>query len=381
MFEAAQHLFRVAALFQLRQGPLQLLVGQLGALAPVVTQHPHGPLFAAAAVVAANRLVDQGAGLLGGFLAGAHVFLDRLLEVIHGVQIDVVQFADFRLDVAGHGDIHHEHRPVAAALERPLHGALAQHRQRRGGAGNQNIRVFQRHRQLFQADAAPAHLGGQLVGARLGAVGDHDFMHLLLFQVPGHQLDHFAGADQQGAALLQVGEDMPGERHRRVGHRHRVGADAGFRADALGHREHVLEHPAQLAVDQPRLVGAGVGLAQLAENLRFAEHHGIQAAGHPHQVLQGFFVPVGIKDPPQGLHRHAPGLRQPLPEIRRFAVDQAVHFGTVAGGQQRRFADTGKLAQGNQGVIRLSGGKCQLLAQLHIRGGVINADCDEIHKK
>ena len=54
------------------------------------------------------------------------IFPDHALEVVDGVQIDVVQLGDLGFDVARHGDVHHEHRPVLARLERALDRALAE---------------------------------------------------------------------------------------------------------------------------------------------------------------------------------------------------------------------------------------------------------------
>ncbi|MNH38289.1 hypothetical protein D3C78_591450 [compost metagenome] len=50
------------------------------------------------------------------------------MQVIDGVEIDVVQFSDLRLDVAWYGDIDHENRFVPAQLQCTFHRALAQDR-------------------------------------------------------------------------------------------------------------------------------------------------------------------------------------------------------------------------------------------------------------
>ena len=51
-------------------------------------------------------------------------------EVVDRVEVDVFELLDFGFDVARHGQVDHEHRPVLAGLERALDGAQADERQR-----------------------------------------------------------------------------------------------------------------------------------------------------------------------------------------------------------------------------------------------------------
>ena len=51
-------------------------------------------------------------------LARLQVFLDDLLEVVHSVEVDVIELRDLGCDVARHGDVDHEDRAMSAALQR-----------------------------------------------------------------------------------------------------------------------------------------------------------------------------------------------------------------------------------------------------------------------
>ena len=53
----------------------------------------------------------------------------------------------------------------------------------------------------------------------------------------------------------------------------------------------------QPAADRAAVLGGGVGGLELAQNLRLAHHHGIQAGGHAEQVVDGVaaFVPVEVR--------------------------------------------------------------------------------------
>ena len=79
-----------------------------------------------------DLVVDDFLGLLGGGLARTQIFLDDILQIVHRVQIHILQFSHRRLDVARHRQIDHEHRPAAALFQT---GAHLRRRQQQTGAG------------------------------------------------------------------------------------------------------------------------------------------------------------------------------------------------------------------------------------------------------
>ncbi len=165
------------------------------------------------------------------------------MQVVDGVEIDIVQLADLRLDVPRHGDVNHKHRLVLAPLQRLLYRALAEDRQLTGGGADDDVAVVQLFRDIGKQDCLRPQLRRQRTGALEGTVGDDDFLHALLVQVARHQSDGFASADQQRLAALQVAEDLPRQADRGEGHRHRVLADGGVGPHGLGRAEGGLEQP------------------------------------------------------------------------------------------------------------------------------------------
>ena len=97
-------------------GLAQLIVANpLGMLA-VGLEHIHCGQLAQALHEILGPGGDQLLGGLGSTLTALEVFRDHLVQVVDGVEIDIIQLADLWLpDVPRHGDIDHEHRLVRAA--------------------------------------------------------------------------------------------------------------------------------------------------------------------------------------------------------------------------------------------------------------------------
>ena len=108
------------------------------------------------------------------------------------------QARDLGLDVARHGQVDHEHRAVAARLQRALDGAQADDRQRTGGAGHHDVELGQARRQVGQAHRLGAEARRQLLAALERAVGHrHRASAARAAKWVADQLDHLAGADEQ----------------------------------------------------------------------------------------------------------------------------------------------------------------------------------------
>ena len=149
-------------------------------------------------------------------------------------------------------------------------------------------------RDLFERHHLGAELLGQQLGPLQGAVGHHHLGDVLFAQVAGHQFDGLAGTDQQHLGLGEIGEDPPSQAHRGKGHRHGAGADLGIGAHPLGHREGFLEQTLQRPLHRLGLLGMGVGLLDLPQDLRLSQHQGVEPAGHPHQMADRLLVLVPV---------------------------------------------------------------------------------------
>ena len=175
----------------------------------------------------------------------------------------------------------------------------------------------------------------------------------------------------------------PGERflrqaHRSRGHRDRVGADPGIGTRALGGGEGVLKQAIQRAAEGAGIARAGPGLLHLAEDLRFAQHHRIEASGHPEQVPHG----VAIAMPVQIGMQVVAAVRmdgQPFGQRLAIVVGLCIQLGAVAGGEQDRLVHLRQRAQRCQRGSQRIRGERHLLAQGDRRGLVVDAEDVQAH--
>ena len=229
-------------------------------------------------------------------------------------------------------------------------------------------------------DLAPK-MGSQLFAALQGSVGDHDRFGLARRKMGRTQLDHLAGPDKQDPDLREVFEQLARKPHGRGCHADRMGADFGGRAHLLGHGKRTLEHLAQGGAQGARLFGRTHGVLQLAEDLRLAQHHGIEAAGHTEGVARRHAVFEGVGMGAQHCGRNATRLGQPVQRRLQFGVfTGTIDFRPVAGGDNCRFRLTGQgLAQSVQRGLDLFGGEREPAAQIERRGGVVDAEGPDCH--
>ncbi len=319
------------------------------------------------------------ASLRGGG-ARAAVVVDHLAQVVDAVQVDVGQFAHAGLDVARHRDVDHEHRPAFARRHRMLDHGAGHDRLARGGGGNHDVGFGQMLRQVGQRDRVTAVAAGQLLRGFQRAVGDDDPARLLFGEVARGQFDGVAGADQQHAGLLEVGKHLLGQAHRGERDRHRVRADAGVGAHALGHREGVLQQPVHRRLQCLRPACQLVGVLHLAEDLRLAQHHRVQPGGDAEHVAYRVVFIVPIQELIQFAGSQMMMTTQPrLRDVLRARRHADIQLGAVAGGQDHRLFHAGFVGQLVQGFARGVRVERHLFAQADRRGEVIEAEGDQRH--
>jgi hypothetical protein len=147
--------------------------------------------------------------------------------------------------------------------------------------------------------------------------------------------------------FAQVFEQLAGQPGGRCGHADGVRADLGGTAHLLGHRKAALEQLVQRGAQRAGFVGQAHRLLHLAEDLRLAQHHGIEPAGHAEGVPRGVVPVHHVGMLAQVLGAHAALLGQPVQrrlQQRRHAVagrrrcaQRQVQLGAVAGGDDGRF--------------------------------------------
>ncbi|CUJ48692.1 Uncharacterised protein [Achromobacter xylosoxidans] len=282
---------------------------------------------------------DDGLGLHHGGAAGVGAGLDQAAQVIDGIQVDVVQAADLGFDVARHGQVDHHHGTVAAQARGPFHHPQTEDGQGAGRTGDHHVEFGQALGQVRQLHGAGREPVGQQLGALGRAIGHHHAARTLRGEVGGAQLDHFARADEQRAGLVQVAEHAFGQAHRGGGHGHRLRADGGLRTDFLGHREGALEHLVQQRAERTGFASRAHGVLHLADDLGFAQHHGIEPAGHAEGVAHGVVLLVAVQMRAQRAGIEPVVLGQPRGQlVGHVAIGGAIDFGAVAGRQDGGFA-------------------------------------------
>jgi hypothetical protein len=139
--------------------------------------------------------------------------------------------------------------------------------------------------------------------------------------------------------------------------------------------------------DGPYFAGDGVGLFDLAEDLRLTYDHAVERAGHAEEVAYGFalaeFVEVGLDVAGQdgevfveeaeevgfGLGLGGCGFAG--------VVLEGEELDAIAGGEDETFADAGLVEEGAGGVGEAGGGDGEAFAHLDGRGVVVDAEQDE----
>ena len=150
----------------------------------------------------------------------------------------------------------------------------------------------------------------------------------------------------------------------------------------LADRQGALRQFVQRPADGVVRLGGGVRTTHLPEHLLFADHRGIQAAGHREQVLDGRFGIAHVGVFGEVAQAHAGMLREHLPDDRKPAVeglDDGVDLDAVAGGQHHGLGHQRRLQHllDDLGLFGLVG--AQLLQDRHRRAAVRNPEKQHAH--
>ncbi|MCY1533162.1 hypothetical protein D9M68_684750 [compost metagenome] len=158
-------------------------------------------------------------------------------------------------------------------------------------------------------------------------------------------------------------------------------ADLGGGAHFLGDRERALEQLVERAAERAGGFGRAHGVFHLAEDLGFAQHHGVEPAGHAKGVARGFVVVQGVGVRAQQGGGHAAALGQPAEGVvERDVLGGAINLGAVAGRDDRgldlRVAAVAgeRAAQAVQRRGDLVERERETTAQIERRGRVVQAE-------
>src|SRR5882672_6595718 len=305
-YERLQRLVRFAALVERFGGCMHQLVGEaagkrpqhrLGVVAPGEHAHRALDLEAPRFLCGLAQLTDERHhfarlhpmqeradlgfndhfGLRDRRLARIDALAHRRSEIIDGIEKYVVHLRHLGFDVPGHGEVDHEYRAMAAGAYRALHRTLADDRQRACGAGNDDVVFRQALGQVAQLDRLRVEAARERFGPLQRAVRHRHPARLLRGEVGRGELDHLACTDQQHFLLGEARKYPACELYRSRRHRDDVGADTGIAAHFFRHGKRALEKLAEKRPEGTGGLGDANGLFHLAEDLRLADHHRIEA--------------------------------------------------------------------------------------------------------
>ena len=130
--------------------------------------------------------------------------------------------------------------------------------------------------------------------------------------------------------------------------------------------------------DRPRRFGSAHRLLQLAEDLRLAEHHRVEAAGDAERVRHGPLPGMHVQMRPDIVDGQPVIVGQPASDLIGLG-GVAIDLGAVAGRQDRRLPRQPLAEQVAQRLGQSVDAKRDLLAQSDRGGLVVKADGVERH--
>src|SRR5580658_1788286 len=166
-----------------------------------------------------------------------------------------------------------------------------------------------------------------------------------------------------------------------------MGADLGFGADAFGGGEGRLEQLFELPGHSAAGAGDSIGLFHLAEDLRLADNHGVEAGGDAEEMAHGLAIAVLVDVgrecgaiEAEVIQKKADKLIARIgARVGADSVDCGQNLNAVAGGDDHAFlhaGDGGEQARHFGQVVAADG---DALAQLNGSGFVVHADEGQGH--
>ena len=199
-------------------------------------------------------------------------------------------------------------------------------------------------------------MGGQLLGAVDGAVRDGHVLDAEAAQVGGREGGHRTCTDDDGAASAQrVAAGLRDPEHGQglvegeADHRGAGGVDLRLAVDALASAQGSLGEVVEGAPDGAGLLRLLVSAAELADDLLFPQHHGVQAGGHVEHVLHRGVGVVNVEVRFQ-VAVGEPGVGSDgVHDVVKAGVEgigHRVELHPVAGGQHQRLGEGVVIEQG-----------------------------------
>lgn len=314
------------------------------------------------------------------FLAALAGFGGEDLKAVDIVEVDLVDLADFGVDVAGDGDVDHEEGAVFAFAAHVFDVLGLDDVVGSAGRGDDDVDFLEGLLPVVEADGAATHLFGEEDGFVVGAVGNEHALGAAREEGLRGGTGHFAGADDHDLGILEVAEDFLGEVDGDAADRGLAFLDAGGVADFLADGEGALKEAVEDATSDASFESGGVALLDLAKDFGFAEDHGVEPADDAAEVDGGFasvlFVKVLVGGDSEAF----------LQVIGKGGgcffegVGGEIELGAVAGGDDDAFSDGVAVDEGGGFFTEVGVGNGDLFTQLDGCGFVVEAEAEEFHR-
>jgi hypothetical protein len=276
-----------------------------------------------------------------------------------------------RVHVSGHGDVDDEECAPASSLHRALDHVLRDHVAAARGAHHHHVAQHELLLEVRERRGRAAKALRELGGALEVPVADPDRAGALAEALRGG-LGHLPGAHEQHRVPREVAEDAPREVHGHAADAHRAGPERGLGAHALRDGERARHAAPEQVAERPRLDGEVVRLLHLAEDLRLAEDHALEARRDPEDVADGLLAVALVEVARELLvarerrviaqhlaHRVEGGLRHRLTRAREdldaVARGEEEGLGDLAARAEPREQHGQRLARGGEALAHLDG--------------------------
>src|SRR5262245_57166733 len=119
-------------------------------------------------------------------------------------------------------------------------------------------------------------------------VGDKDMGRPRPPQMPRRELRHLSRPGDHDSAAIQRSKNLARQFDRGVTHRYCHLADPRFRPYTFGEVERPRYYAIKPSTEGAAILGCGIRRFQLSQNLRLADHHGIEARGDAEEMMNRF---------------------------------------------------------------------------------------------
>ena len=285
------------------------------------------------------------------------------------------------VNVARQGEVEDGQRSAIAGGDRTGDNVVLDDDPGRAGRGDDDIRLLQGPLEPVQADARAVQLVRQALGVVRRAVGDDDLAGAGATQGRAGQCAHRSRPDEEHAAALERPDR--GDRTLQPDRDQRTAGtvDPGLAVRPLADPERGLEQLVQ-GRPGPVVTGRRVGLAQLPEDLRLADHHRVQPAGDLEQVQDRLPLPVHVEVALEVVQRHPRQSSQQVADRIDAGVEDlgvGVDLDPVARREHHDLADRAGRPQLGHHELRGPYPDSDLLQQGHRRALVRHTDDQDAH--